>query len=288
MKILIGIVILLVLSGILLGVSRRRPEDAMSDAGNVAARIGTGVPVLVELFTSEGCSSCPPADEVLTRLQQQQPVAGAEIITLSEHVDYWNHLGWSDPFSSSQFSARQTAYARLFGGDSIYTPQMVVDGQDEFVGSNVSAAHTAIAKAARGPKATVSIDLPYDNKPTDRNKVELGVQLDNLGGWKGRADVYLAVAESGLASSVQRGENKGRNLTHTSVVRSLEIIGSLDSRTASRLDAHPTLKLAGSWNRSHLRVVAFAQDRTNLHIFGATSVALTERAEVAPSPRASQ
>ncbi len=116
-------------------------------------------PVIVELFTSEGCSSCPPADKVLAELENTQPVAGAEIIALSEHVDYWNYIGWSDPFSSEAFSARQGAYASVFNNDGVYTPQMVVDGQAEFVGSNSEKARTAIARLAKIPKAEVTIDF---------------------------------------------------------------------------------------------------------------------------------
>ena len=112
-------------------------------------------PVLVELFTSEGCSSCPPADEVLSKLEKTQSIHGVEVIALGEHVDYWNKLGWPDPYSLAEFSTRQNNYADAFGRDSVYTPQMIVDGQDEFVGSDSSKARQSIKKAARLTKAKV-------------------------------------------------------------------------------------------------------------------------------------
>src|SRR5271155_434667 len=117
-------------------------------ADNGASR----VPVLLELFTSEGCSSCPPADRLLEILDQRQPVAGADLIVLSEHVDYWDRLGWKDPFSSSQYTTRQQEYAGKFNTDSIYTPQLVVDGRFGLVGSDASEAASAIQKAIREPK----------------------------------------------------------------------------------------------------------------------------------------
>src|SRR5215470_15527324 len=129
-------------------------------------------PVLVELFTSEGCSDCPAADRLLEQLDQSQPVPGAQIIVLSEHVDYWDRLGWKDPFSAHFFSERQEEYARRFRLDSVYTPQMVVDGEAEFVGSNGRQALAAVGAAARTKKAAVRL--------THRSGNLVRVEVDGL------------------------------------------------------------------------------------------------------------
>src|SRR5712664_239526 len=131
-------------------------------------------PVLVELFTSEGCSSCPPADALLERLDRSQPVNGTELIVLSEHVDYWNDIGWKDPFSSHEYSERQSAYAGHFGLGSIYTPQMVVDGHIELVGSDERRAREAIQNATKGMKTPVSISSSLSDDKTPILHIETG------------------------------------------------------------------------------------------------------------------
>lgn len=229
-------------------------------------------PVLVELFTSEGCSSCPPADELLSRLDREQPVADAEIIVLSQHVDYWNDLGWADPYSSASFSERQNGYASAFHHDGVYTPQMVVDGQAEFVGSNWEKAQDAIASAARTPKAYVQIS----RAEAGGGAVQLNVRVENLPvlSAKESAEVLLALTESDLHSSVARGENAGRSLSHTAVVRQLSVIGNLNSQSGKTFSASPVVNIAGNWKRQNLRAVVFLQERASRRVVGAASVKL--------------
>src|SRR5260370_6253914 len=134
-------------------------------------------PVVVELFTSEGCSSCPPADEILSKLDKMQPIQGVEVIALGEHVDYWNKLGWIDPYSSADFSRRQSRYSDAFNQDSVYTPQMIVDGRDEFAGGNMERAPAAIAKAAQAPKANIQPASSRDPIAPNPRAVKLSVLL---------------------------------------------------------------------------------------------------------------
>jgi hypothetical protein len=180
-----------------------------------------GQPVLVELFTSEGCSSCPPADALLEKLDREQPVAGAQVIAMSEHVDYWNHLGWTDPYSSAAFSSRQQVYARRFGIGGPYTPQMVVDGNTEFVGSDAQRADSAIRSAAREPKLNIRIRA-------SEARDFLAVEVDPFPAGKShQANVYIAHAADSGNSDVLRGENQGRKLHHISIVKDLRQIGSV-------------------------------------------------------------
>jgi hypothetical protein len=235
--------------------------------------------VIVELFTSEGCSSCPPADAMLLQLQKSQPVAGAEVIALSEHVDYWNYIGWSDPFSSAAFSARQETYAQAFRQERIYTPQMIVDGQTEFTGNSLNKAREAIAKAAGSPKADVRITIPKTKTENDSQAISLVVSVKNLPPVNRGdvAEVILALTEDNLSSNVSRGENSGRKLAHTAVVREMRALGGVDPATKS-FDSETTVAVASGWKRDDLRVVVFAQERAHRRVLGAASVRLKEAA----------
>ncbi|MEO7673436.1 MAG: DUF1223 domain-containing protein [Pyrinomonadaceae bacterium] len=206
-------------------------------------------PVLVELFTSEGCSSCPPADRQLALLETQQPVSGAEVITLAFHVDYWDRLGWKDAYSSAEFSERQNQYVRRMRLDSSYTPQMVVDGQDEFVGSNGGRAADAITRAANSPKAAVEIKLANGNA-----QIELTALPTHEA-----ATVYLAVAEDGIVTDVRSGENGGKKLPHISVVRKLDLVGQVNSGDRS-FKATAKVTADSAWNQVKLKYIVFAQE----------------------------
>jgi hypothetical protein len=179
--------------------------------------------VLVELFTSEGCSSCPPADALLSRLGRTQPVHGADIIALEEHVDYWDRLGWKDPFSSEAATTRQNEYAQGFGGQEIYTPQMIVDGRTEFVGSSDSDALRAIRSASQSPKPAVQLAWDAgDNLKINVSPLTSATQGDDL-------QLFLVVAENMLHTDVKRGENAGRALEHNGMVRQLSLVSKINS-----------------------------------------------------------
>jgi len=215
-------------------------------------RAASATPVLVELFTSEGCESCPPADDLLAKFVAAQPIENARIVALGEHVDYWDQLGWKDRFSSAAFTNRQQVYAGQLRSDGPYTPQLVVDGRLECVGSDALAARKVIATAATTPHGTIAFSMSgtsakvtataLPQKPTDH------------------ADILLAITEDHLVSKVTRGENHGRTLTHVAVVRQLLTIGEAVGASAT---AERQLTLAPDWNRDRLNIVAFVQQRRN-------------------------
>jgi len=228
--------------------------------------------VVAELFTSEGCSSCPPADALLQQITSMSPVAGIEVIGLEEHVDYWDRLGWRDPFSSAAFTARQSAYdARVFRSGQIYTPQLVVDGAFEVVGSDASRVRKAIAAAGERPAAKVLVSAMERG-----NRVHVDAVIDGATDIHraGAADIVLAIVESGVVSLVERGENRGRVLPHAAVVRSLNAIGVLPPDLSART-LSSDLPLAPGWQAAALRVVVFIQERDGFQILGAGAAPIT-------------
>ena len=205
--------------------------------------------VVVELFTSEGCSSCPPADALLARLAREG-LPGTRVLGLSEHVDYWNGPGWRDPFSSWVFTQRQEAYDRRLGLDTIYTPQAVVDGEAQVLGGDEAALRAAILRAARAPRGRLTLR---------RSPEGVGVE----GAWPGgRAAVLVALVEDGVESRVTGGENGGRTLRHDGVVRWLGAAGEGEGTFRGAVAVPPA-------GRGRFRVLAFAQSTRSGRILAA-------------------
>jgi hypothetical protein len=224
---------------------------------------GERSPVLIELFTSEGCSSCPPADKNLIYFNEKQPFPEAQVITLSMHVDYWNRLGWTDPFSSSKYSERQEFYSNTFKLGEVYTPQMIVNGAEQFVGGNLNEAQRAISAAAKSPKAKVELSVA-ENK--------LNVKISEIPEHT-LANVFVAVAEDDLSTTVKRGENGGRTLSHASVVRELRTIGTIAANDKS-FETETVFQMQPSWKKQNLKIVVFAQIERTSRIIGVNQIRL--------------
>ena len=212
-------------------------------------------PVLVELFTSEGCSSCPPADEFVQKLDTLQPVPGAHLIILSEHVDYWDHEGWRDPNSSHALTERQSAYVHALGLNTPYTPQLIVDGTNEMAINDPQAVERVFMQAVSNPKISVRIEkIDIGQSP---GLLRAHVETDTNTG-KENADLYLAIALDHVESQVLHGENGGRRLTHVAVVQQITKIGKLPKGKSFAQDVE--IKIKPGTPQNNIRVVAFAQE----------------------------
>lgn len=207
--------------------------------------------VLAELFTSEGCSSCPAADHLLETLLKEQPISGVHVVALSEHVTYWDHQGWKDPFGSEQFTNRQKAYGLGFNLDSIYTPQLVIDGVTEAVGSDERQIRHLLAAAARTAKPRLTVEASWKPDGT----LTASVSGAGIAGSARDAELWWAITEDNLVVEVKRGENASRTLRHSGVVRRL----SPDKAFKPGLSGTLTIAGASNWKRENLRVVAFLQ-----------------------------
>ena len=213
---------------------------------------------LVELYTSEGCSSCPPADKLLAKIQQEYK--DKEVYVLAYHVDYWDRLGWKDVFSNPAYSARQRAYSAYLNVDGVYTPQAIVNGKTEFVGSDDAKMHTAITQSLAKASTTA---LDFSNIKVDHNKATVeyrvsgSIQINNL---------LLAVIQKHAITKVQNGENKGRALPHINIVHQLQSINLKSNSGNAGID------LPAGFNAKDWGIVGFIQNTRNGEILAAQKV----------------
>ncbi len=237
------------------------PSSTLAGAARGAQRGAPGVAV-VELFTSEGCSSCPPADRVLATLKSEARARALPVYTLSFHVDYWNYLGWRDRFSRASYSERQHGYSSINVDNSTYTPQVVVNGQAECVGSNASCIGDLIDVALRHPQRT-HIELEAARRGQS-------IVVDyRVSGVTAGLVLNLALLEPLAESQVDRGENAGERLVHVNVVRSFTSRGLSDGTAG-----HWTFPYDGELVARRVGVVAYAESATQRDVSGATSVEL--------------
>ncbi|NIM00360.1 MAG: DUF1223 domain-containing protein [Acidobacteria bacterium] len=226
-------------------------------------------PVLIELFTSEGCSSCPEAEFYVSKLLRTQPLEHVRIIAVSQHVDYWDSPEWKDPFSSAEHTERQRRYARKFETE-VYTPQLVIDGREHYVGSLRREVLSSIYRAGRREKAEIDVLARW----AENGSIDLSVSIGDLPDGTGELELWTAVTEDGLIVSVERGENRGRELHHDAVARHID--------GAGRIQAHETRTLRvdvrEGWEKANLRVVAFVQEARSGRIIGVDSVTLSSEA----------
>jgi len=219
-------------------------------------------PIVLELFTSQGCSSCPPADRLLTELAAEE---AGEVLPMAFHVDYWNRLGWRDPFSSEAWSKRQRRYARELPGGRVYTPQLVVDGREHAVGSDRRAVARLLADArARSQEGSVELSA----------RIAGGELLAAVGAMATEAaadeplGLLLAVVESGFETPVGSGENSGRRLREDFVVRRLERMGTVPPGGPA-FSRELRVPLDPEWSTDQIAAVAFLQHPDRLTIHGA-------------------
>jgi hypothetical protein len=223
-------------------------------------------PVLIELFTSEGCSSCPPADVVIQKLDTYQPIAGAQLIVLSEHVTYWDHDGWKDPNSSPALTDRQSSYEPVLGEKEAFTPQMIVDGTQQLrLGDSHDKIEGILKQAATVPKVPVRISnvtIDPGNPNVLRAHIETDANLEKHG-----ADVFVAVALDHVESQVLKGENGGRHLVHVAVVQQLTKVGKLPKGKSFAQDVQ--LKLNSGTDPKNIRLIALVQESGPGKVLGA-------------------
>ena len=210
---------------------------------------------VLELFTSEGCSSCPPADEILRGVANQD-----NVFALSFHVTYWNKLGWKDAFSQKMFDERQYAYGRLLQSNGVYTPQLVVNGSEEFVGSRKSQTEKSIEKALT---QTVEAGIIL-NKTFENNTLKAHYKL--VGNFKNTV-LNIALVERNIETKVLKGENEGRTLKHDNVVREFQTI-----QINATGEGTISLNLPSDFKQKDCKIIAYLQNKDTWKIVAATEI----------------
>jgi len=251
-----------------------------ASAGATGSLPAPGGVVVLELFTSQGCSSCPPAERVLSRIGLDERTRGT-VVPLAFHVDYWNDLGWADPFSAREWSERQGDYVRALGIRSAYTPQLVVNGHRELNGALGARVRDEIA-AERSQPAPGRLRLSTRYDPARRRlTAEVSAEMDRDVGAR-RHDVAVALVESGIVTDVARGENAGRSLANDFIVRRLRRAFSLRPQAGSRRSGALGFELGESWDPAKVGLAAFLQDPVSMRIYGAAVAPAAAQAGSAP------
>ena len=240
-----------------------------SFAAGLGQSAAAPTPILVELFTSEGCSSCPPADALLQKMDAFQPVPGAQLIVMSEHVDYWDQEGWKDQYSSAELTNRQKSYVSELGLATAYTPQIIVDGSAELHANDPQQVHSAFEKALKDEKIPTSLDSVNFEGPQEAAVVHGHLHVD-AGSENHNADIYIAVALNHAESQVLRGENQGLKLTHVAVVQELVKVGKVQKKGSFSQDFQ--VKLKRGTKPGEVRIIAFVQEPGSGKVVGAASV----------------
>jgi hypothetical protein len=239
---------------------------------------GSKTPVLLELFTSQGCSSCPPADRLLSELAADPSLAG-EVVPIAFHVDYWNHIGWTDPFSSKRWSQRQRRYAGELEEGRVYTPQLVVNGRRHLVGSRRGAVLEAV-REARGQAPAARLELGVGEAAGGTLPVTVSARLLRDAGER-PLTLWVALWQDGLVTPVSRGENADRVLRDDRVVRSLVRAAEVSAERGAEVTARVELPLGADWPHADLGVAAFLQEAAA----GPVHAAAAARLQAAPAAR---
>ena len=250
------------------------PAALFGSDSQVSAAVEGGPAIVLELYTSQGCYSCPPADRLLAKLGDEANAHGRLLVPLAFHVDYWNYIGWKDPFSSKKWTARQRDYGRVLRQRSIYTPQLVIDGWRQCVGSDERTVRLEIERAAREASAA-RVGLVVSESGKDRLDVlvdaELGPGVDALS-----LEALVVVFQNGLVTEIPRGENADKTLENEYVVRRMERAFTVAGTAGAIGSGEVRIKLGDGWDRAELGVAVFLQDPESLRIYGASALRLSD------------